>query len=124
MWKRPMNGFELRGLRLSKQMTQAELGEALGLTGQYVGLMERGAKPIELRTELAARYLVERAEPNARVKGLGIRDRLIDIETECWTDLTLQGIVEAKRTGDRSGETFTFFVKNKNFEAILEGLDD
>ena len=38
-------------------MTQGELAEALGLTTTFIGLMERGVKGIEKRTELAVRYL-------------------------------------------------------------------
>lgn len=43
-------------------LTQEELGNALGLSKVFIGLMERGAKGIERRTELAVRYLVEHPE--------------------------------------------------------------
>jgi hypothetical protein len=38
-------------------ITQTRLADALGMTGTFVGLMERGVRPIEPRTRLAALYL-------------------------------------------------------------------
>lgn len=55
-----MQGFELKALRKAAGMTQAELADAIGMTGTSIGLMERGAAAIEKRTELAVRYVVER----------------------------------------------------------------
>lgn len=57
-----MQGEELRALRKEMDLGQAALGAALGLTQQYIGMMERDQKPIERRTELAVRYLVEHPE--------------------------------------------------------------
>lgn len=60
-----MQGDELRALRKSAGMTQAEMAEAIGMTATSIGLMERGA-PIEKRTALAVRYVVEHAEKDAK----------------------------------------------------------
>lgn len=57
-----MQGDELKALRQKAKMTQAEFAEAMGLTGTFIGLMERGEKPIEKRTELAARWIVSQQE--------------------------------------------------------------
>ena len=38
-------------------ITQTRLGHALGMTGTFIGLMERGIRPIEPRTRLATLYL-------------------------------------------------------------------
>lgn len=57
-----MQGDELKALRKQAGLTQAELAQALGLTQTFIGLMERGEKAIERRTELAVRYLVEHPE--------------------------------------------------------------
>ena len=53
-----MQGTELRDIRKQMEMTQAELAEALDLSQPFIGMMERGEKPIEKRTELAVRYLL------------------------------------------------------------------
>jgi len=52
-----MQGSDLKGIRKTLGMSQAEFGDALGLTSKFVGMMERGDAAIEKRTELAARYL-------------------------------------------------------------------
>ncbi|SMF70471.1 helix-turn-helix domain-containing protein [Allosphingosinicella indica] len=54
-----MQGDELRQLRKAAGLTQGELAKRLGLTETFIGMMERGAKPIELRTQLAARQIVQ-----------------------------------------------------------------
>lgn len=52
-----MQADELKTARKALGLTQAELGEAIGMTGTSIGLMERGAAPIEKRTALAVLYL-------------------------------------------------------------------
>ncbi|QAY78689.1 helix-turn-helix domain-containing protein [Sphingosinicella sp. BN140058] len=52
-----MTGEELKAQRKAMAMSQGGLAEALGLTGTFIGMMERGVKPIERRTILAVRYL-------------------------------------------------------------------
>ncbi len=53
-----MQPDELRAARKALGLSQAELGLELGLTGEFIGMMERGVKAIERRTDLAMRYLV------------------------------------------------------------------
>jgi DNA-binding XRE family transcriptional regulator len=52
-----MQGSDLREIRKRLAMTQAELAAALDLSPQFIGMMERGEKPIEKRTELAVLYI-------------------------------------------------------------------
>lgn len=52
-----MQGSELRAIRKELGLTLAQLAGELDMSETYVGQMERGQKPIERRTELAARYL-------------------------------------------------------------------
>lgn len=46
-----MQGEELKALRMHAELTQAELGEMLGVSTTFVGLMERGEAPVSDRTE-------------------------------------------------------------------------
>lgn len=63
-----MQGDQLKAARQSMGLSQADLAEHLGLSRVFIGLMERGDKPIEARTELAVLYLVEHPE---RLQGEG-----------------------------------------------------
>lgn len=53
-----MQADELKAARKLMGLTQAELAEAIGMTATSIGLMERGAAPIEKRTAMAVLYLV------------------------------------------------------------------
>lgn len=80
-----MQPEELRALRKTLGLSQDEIGGAVGLSRVTIGLMERGAAPIEDRTALALRNL----------------DRLYDIAmeaNECFQ------IVNALREGKYSRE--------------------
>ena len=57
-----MQPDELKGIRKSLGLSQARMGDALGLTGQFIGFMENGKAGIERRTALAVRYLAEHPE--------------------------------------------------------------
>jgi DNA-binding XRE family transcriptional regulator len=57
-----MQGEEMKALRKAARMTQGELGLVIGMSGTSIGLMERGAAPIERRTEMAMTLLETRAE--------------------------------------------------------------
>lgn len=43
------DGKRLRDLRKGAKLTQGEAAEALGISGAYLGELERGEKPIDLR---------------------------------------------------------------------------
>jgi len=53
-----MTGTGLRRLRKQLGMTQAELGEAIGMWKNSVARMERDVLPVMRTTELAVKYLV------------------------------------------------------------------
>jgi transcriptional regulator with XRE-family HTH domain len=53
-----MTGVELRHARRQLNMTQKELGEALGIHKNSVARMERGEFPIIRTTELAVKFLL------------------------------------------------------------------
>ena len=59
-----MDAVELRRLRKNAGLTQAELGQRLGLHRDFIGLMERGVQPIAERTALAVTAL-DRARASA-----------------------------------------------------------
>lgn len=57
-----MQPNDLKAARKAMGLTQADLAGLLGLTPQFIGMMERGEKAIEPRTVLAVRYLMEHPE--------------------------------------------------------------
>jgi transcriptional regulator with XRE-family HTH domain len=67
-----MQGSELKDARKALGMTQAELANALGLSNAFIGMMERGEKAVEKRTELAVRYLYSQAMLKTIIGGLAI----------------------------------------------------
>jgi len=56
---------KLRAARRALGWTQPYLAEELGLTRDAVAKMEAGVRPIERRTDLAIRYLLEREAPSS-----------------------------------------------------------
>lgn len=54
-----MQPDELKAMRKQAGLSQGDLAAEVGLSQGFIGEMERGEKPIEKRTELAVRYLVE-----------------------------------------------------------------
>ena len=54
--------MNLKAKRDKLGMTQAELAEALGVTSTFVGLMERGKKPIRTVTQHAVWCLMYQAQ--------------------------------------------------------------
>ena len=73
-----MHADELKAIRKAAGLSQAALGEAIGMARETVGAMERGTTPIETRTELAVRYATMRppavaANDDARAAGAGDR---------------------------------------------------
>lgn len=75
-----MQGHELKALRKAMDLRQIALAEALGITPQFVGMMERGEKAIEPRTALSVLYLVDHPEarPDGEDRSYNLAD-LIDI---------------------------------------------
>ena len=53
----PITPEELRAIRKGLGWTLERMAAEIGMSETYVGQMERGQKPIERRTALAARYL-------------------------------------------------------------------
>lgn len=79
-----MDRDQLKAARQELGMSQHELAEALGLTPQFIGMMERGEKAIELRTVLAVRQiynertpLYDTVERPAREGDVPLRDAMI-----------------------------------------------
>ncbi len=54
-----MNGEDARALRHRTGMSQAGFAEAIGISRETVGRLERGSEQIDRRTELAMRFIVE-----------------------------------------------------------------
>ncbi|WP_413716158.1 helix-turn-helix domain-containing protein [Sphingobium sp. B2D3B] len=52
-----LHALELRAVRRNLEWTAKRMAEELGMSETYVGQMERGQKPIETRTAVAARSL-------------------------------------------------------------------
>lgn len=60
-----MQPDEMKELRKSVGWSQAEMAEAIGMSRVLIGQMERGQAPIEKRTGLAVRYVVDQAHASA-----------------------------------------------------------
>lgn len=60
MQQSQLTGPQLRAMRKTAGLSMADLGAKVGLSGPFIGEMERGEKGIELRTELAVRYVLEK----------------------------------------------------------------
>lgn len=58
-----MQGDDLQNIRRELGWTQQVMAAELGLTPQFIGMMERGEKPIEVRTELAVKQLFNANSP-------------------------------------------------------------
>ncbi|MFZ2996813.1 helix-turn-helix transcriptional regulator [Sphingobium sp.] len=56
-----MQPTEMRDIRKAAGLTQEQLADAIGVSRVLIGQMERGNAPIEKRTELAIRYVVDQA---------------------------------------------------------------
>jgi DNA-binding XRE family transcriptional regulator len=57
-----MDRQELRERRKRLGLTQAALGQVLGVTSRAVGMWEAGDAPIAASIDLATRYLIEHPE--------------------------------------------------------------
>jgi DNA-binding XRE family transcriptional regulator len=61
-----MKGDEARDIRRQAGMSQADFAQAIGLSRETVGRMERGSEDIDRRTELAMRYVAKRGPLETR----------------------------------------------------------
>lgn len=52
-----MQGSELKAIREQLGLSQIDFAERLGMSQTFIGLMERGERPVEPRTALAAEVL-------------------------------------------------------------------
>lgn len=59
-----MNGVEMKALRQRAGLSQAALAQALGMSRESIGRMERSTDAVERRTELALRYISENGLPS------------------------------------------------------------
>lgn len=55
-----MQGSELKAIREALGWGQRKFADEIGMTQTFIGMMERGERPIEPRTALAAKYLFDR----------------------------------------------------------------
>lgn len=53
-----MTGADIKNARKRLRMTQAELGQAIGMDKNSIARMERGERPVMLTTELSIKYLL------------------------------------------------------------------
>jgi transcriptional regulator with XRE-family HTH domain len=108
-----LEGKELRELRQALGLRQAGLAAALGLTPQFIGLMERGLAPVEPRTEMATRYLVDHPE--------ALED--LDVEYDGRSATSLNRVVDGREWGlwrvDRQSLTLDF-----DSRMVMTGRDD
>ena len=63
-----MTGADVKRARERLKMTQAELGDALGIQRNSVARMEIGNRPVMRTTELAIKYLLQNMKKTTRGK--------------------------------------------------------
>jgi transcriptional regulator with XRE-family HTH domain len=88
-----MSGDEMRSLRLNVGLSQSALAEAIGMSRQSIGRMERGSEKVERRTELALRYVVEVGLPAEPTLG-AIHDRVARV----LDDAAIRALPSIERT--------------------------
>lgn len=79
-----MKGQEVRTMRRHIGMSQAAFAEAIGVSRETVGRLERGADEVDRRTELAIRFVVEKG-PLTVTSLQEIHQSLADILDEAAT---------------------------------------
>ena len=57
-----MQGDELKAIRIALGFTQRQMADAFDMSSTFIGLMERGERPIDRRTALSALYLRDNPE--------------------------------------------------------------
>ena len=68
-----MQGGDLKAVRKTLGLTQGQLAAKLGLTGTFIGLMERGEKSIGPRTILALQALLDAKDEEVDEHGFTVR---------------------------------------------------
>lgn len=63
MYEVLLNGIEMKALRQRAGLSQAALAQAIGMSRESIGRMERSTDVLERRTELALRYITEKGLP-------------------------------------------------------------
>ncbi|HEX7856077.1 MAG TPA: helix-turn-helix transcriptional regulator [Sphingobium sp.] len=71
-----MQGAELREIRSEMGWTLHDMALVLGMSGNFISMMERGERPIERRTALAVRYIKNINDTLA--EGVTINEALAD----------------------------------------------
>lgn len=66
-----MDGKEFKAIRVKLRLSQAELGEKLGLGGRFIRYIESGEREMDARTALAMRWLAEHGKPANPAPGRG-----------------------------------------------------
>lgn len=89
-----MQGDLLRDFRKGLRMTQVDMGKVLGLTSVYVGMMERGDKPVDKRTEIVVRSLVAFRNAHTIVQEIREKIRFIKSNSEHDDVLFLEGLAQ------------------------------
>lgn len=107
-----MTSTEMHAIRLALGLTQSELADAMGVTRTYIGLLERGTKPIGKRMAEAIR----RATP----KPLNTLPTEPDpIARQIETALIHTGIPFEKEFKSE-GEVFDFFLPHFGLAIIVQ----
>lgn len=107
-----MTGDELRSIRLALGLTQSELGERIGVSRTFLGLMERGQKPVGKRTALA----VQSAKPGAAVHASSEADPLL---RRLESALIEHGI-EFERYFESDGQEFDFYLWELSLGIVVD----
>jgi DNA-binding XRE family transcriptional regulator len=88
-----MSGEEMRSLRLTVGLSQSALADAIGMSRQSIGRMERGSERVEKRTELAVRYVAEVGLPSEPTLG-AIHDQVARV----LDDAAVRAVPSIERT--------------------------
>lgn len=107
-----MSGEELRAIRLALGMTQAEMAEQIGISRTFIGLMERGKKPVSQRTAAA----IHAARPRRSNHVPNETDPIIRRLEEA---IVSQGIDFIKRF-QSEGQEFDFYFPELSLAIVVD----
>ena len=117
-----MQGHELKALRKGMNLRQASLAQALGITPQFVGMMERGEKPIEPRTALSVLYLVDHPEARPDIKIGDIRPRNLGDMVQSLADMP--GLTDGRIWGRWRFNAESLTLDLDSEEVVMERDDE